>query len=277
MSEENKLLALAGEQFTAMKKRAEAAEALAATRLDELTAAAETVGVMRHRAEATEARERRLLDILTSCHEGGAGLSYRDIQNVLKKHADARLRATQSAAPAPAAPVAPAECEAHAHLTTMSDVLNCARAWEPDARIIGNIRAEDIAKAMTWALSARVSAPQGSEDSRSRAVVAEILAERERQKNVEGWTTERDDGYEYGQLGSAAVVYVLSHLTGVGFKPDHRLPAMGDALATYWPWCESWYKPDFGRRDLIKAGALITAEIERLDRAAIAAEGKAVS
>lgn len=34
-----------------------------------------------------------------------------------------------------------------------------------------------------------------------------------------------------------------------------------------WPWDESWWKPTNRRRDLVKAGALILAEIERLDRA----------
>lgn len=35
-----------------------------------------------------------------------------------------------------------------------------------------------------------------------------------------------------------------------------------------WPWPSEWWKPTDVRRDLVKAGALILAEIERLDRAA---------
>ena len=35
-----------------------------------------------------------------------------------------------------------------------------------------------------------------------------------------------------------------------------------------WPWAPEWWKPSSYRRNLIKAGALIIAEIERLDRAA---------
>jgi len=35
-----------------------------------------------------------------------------------------------------------------------------------------------------------------------------------------------------------------------------------------WPWAEKWWKPKNERRDLVKAAALILAEIERLDRAA---------
>jgi hypothetical protein len=41
----------------------------------------------------------------------------------------------------------------------------------------------------------------------------------------------------------------------------------------FWPWEASWFKPSTARRDLIKAGALILAEIERLDRAAERQEG----
>jgi hypothetical protein len=46
----------------------------------------------------------------------------------------------------------------------------------------------------------------------------------------------------------------------------------GDSLSTStptdWPWPESWWKPTGDRRNLVKAGALILAEIERIDRAA---------
>ncbi|GAG33310.1 unnamed protein product, partial [marine sediment metagenome] len=33
-----------------------------------------------------------------------------------------------------------------------------------------------------------------------------------------------------------------------------------------WPWDPSWWKPTDERRNLEKAGALIVAELERLDR-----------
>lgn len=34
-----------------------------------------------------------------------------------------------------------------------------------------------------------------------------------------------------------------------------------------WPWDFQWFKPSDDRRNLVKAGALILAELERLDRA----------
>ena len=37
-------------------------------------------------------------------------------------------------------------------------------------------------------------------------------------------------------------------------------------LRRWWPWSLDWWKPKDPRRDLVRAGALIVAEIERLDR-----------
>lgn len=38
------------------------------------------------------------------------------------------------------------------------------------------------------------------------------------------------------------------------------------SLSFRWPWPSKWWKPKSQRRDLVRAGALILAEIERLDR-----------
>jgi len=40
-----------------------------------------------------------------------------------------------------------------------------------------------------------------------------------------------------------------------------------DLMENLWPWGKEWWKPSDRRRDLVKAGALIAAEIDRLDRA----------
>lgn len=55
--------------------------------------------------------------------------------------------------------------------------------------------------------------------------------------------------------------------TGEGFADAHLTAAAPDLLGFSWPWNGRWWKPTNRRRDLIKAGALIVAEIERLDRA----------
>ncbi|HCE9784511.1 TPA: hypothetical protein NH348_003290 [Pseudomonas aeruginosa] len=38
--------------------------------------------------------------------------------------------------------------------------------------------------------------------------------------------------------------------------------------ALFWPWDEEWWKPKSARENLVRAGALVLAEIERLDRSA---------
>lgn len=86
--------------------------------------------------------------------------------------------------------------------------------------------------------------------------ILDVIAERQRQQSVEGWMPEHDDEHCNGELAMAAVCYINE--TGTvnrnGGKPWG------------WPWDASWWKPKTRRRNLVKAGALILAEIERLDR-----------
>ena len=86
----------------------------------------------------------------------------------------------------------------------------------------------------------------------------DVLAERRRQVEAEGWTPEHDDEHDDGELAAAGATYALSAANCIVEQPFHRT----------WPWQNTWWKPTVPRRDLVKAGALILAEIERLDRAA---------
>jgi len=95
----------------------------------------------------------------------------------------------------------------------------------------------------------------------------DVLAERRRQIEAEGWKPEGDDLYVDGELGAAAAAYAVN---AVGWT--HRLIA--PLTSALWPWSMNWWKPTDPRRDLVKAGALILAELDRLDRAAIRAGGK---
>ncbi|HIH4715037.1 ead/Ea22-like family protein [Klebsiella pneumoniae] len=97
-----------------------------------------------------------------------------------------------------------------------------------------------------------------SEYRTATAAAADVLAERKRQVTAEGWTPGHDDEYEHGELADAAGCYALSsELFDCAGEPPRP-----------WPWPDEWWKPTNRRRDLVKAGALILAEIERLDRAA---------
>ena len=91
----------------------------------------------------------------------------------------------------------------------------------------------------------------------------EIAAERRRQIEAEGFDASHDDQYPPGTLALAAAVYALPAAEG------NSIHASGVRVwRALWPWDGSWLKRTTRRRDLIKAGALIVAEIERIDRAA---------
>lgn len=95
-----------------------------------------------------------------------------------------------------------------------------------------------------------------AEPDPSTQVAMEILRERLRQQEVEGFDQAHDDAMNArGELRGAALSYVWGALTGVVAHP----PA-------WWPWESRWWKPTDVRRCLVKAAALIIAEIERIDR-----------
>lgn len=94
-----------------------------------------------------------------------------------------------------------------------------------------------------------------------------ITVERQRQISQEGWTTEHDDEHVLDELGSAAAAYLAVVRAQVLLRvtPD-EIAAVG--APGLWPWASSWWKPsDDPIRNLVKAGALIAAEIDRLQRA----------
>ena len=89
-----------------------------------------------------------------------------------------------------------------------------------------------------------------------------IAAERARQIEKEGWSAGHDDGHGDGALRNAAEAY-LKHLRTrwADWVWDRvRPPGM-------WPWGKKDFKPtEDPIRQLVKAGALIAAEIDRLLR-----------
>ena len=95
----------------------------------------------------------------------------------------------------------------------------------------------------------------------SRALI-DVAHERVRQVSVEGWTEQHDDRHDDGTLSQAAAVYAL-HSAG------YRTQTYGQ-LEVWQRWGWDWFKPKSLRRDLVRAAALIIADIERLDRASAA-------
>ena len=102
----------------------------------------------------------------------------------------------------------------------------------------------------------------------SLRVAVEILDERRRQTQAEGASNEADDQYGNAQLARAAAAYALDTAACTYVDPKSRDWIAGSARAL-WPWDASTYNPKAARRNLVRAGALIIAEIERLDRAAV--------
>lgn len=100
-----------------------------------------------------------------------------------------------------------------------------------------------------------------------KPVMNDIITERRRQITNEGWSEAHDDSHHAGEMALAAACYAApermfkaEQLAGRDYEP---FTAYRDA----WPWADKWWKPKDRRRDLVRAGALIVAEIERLDRA----------
>ena len=108
-----------------------------------------------------------------------------------------------------------------------------------------------------------------AENQRLRAPVSSgvvlITAERQRQIDVEGWTPEHDDEHSSSELNRAARFYAKKAQYPESYT-DVKAP-MG------WPWDTEWWKPSPDPiRNLVKAGALIAAEIDRLQRLAARAK-----
>lgn len=99
-------------------------------------------------------------------------------------------------------------------------------------------------------------APAAQQPAEQSQAARDVLAERARQINAEGWTPEHDDKHTDSSLAVAAACYALAE----PWKPTLLVEAL-------WEWAPGWFKPKDPRRNLVKAGALILAEIERLDRA----------
>lgn len=85
---------------------------------------------------------------------------------------------------------------------------------------------------------------------------ADVVSERTRQILDKGWTPELDDSHTQGLLARAGAAYAL-----MAFAPNKHA-----GLPKWWPWARELWKPTTIRRDLVKAAALIIAEIERIDR-----------
>lgn len=92
--------------------------------------------------------------------------------------------------------------------------------------------------------------------------VTAIAQERRGQIEREGYAPSEDDEYTAGELAQAACAYITWEWSEADDREGH--------LAVHWPasWNPAAFKPKDRRSDLVRAGALVAAEIDRLDRKA---------
>lgn len=94
-----------------------------------------------------------------------------------------------------------------------------------------------------------------------------IKEERLRQVSEEGWTTEHDDEHPRCALVVAGACYALDIAGRFSNEHESWLFAYKGQAKELWPWDEEWWKPtEDPIRQLVKAGALIAAEIDRFQR-----------
>lgn len=135
----------------------------------------------------------------------------------------------------------------------------------PRIEINGEPVAVDLDQ-LVWdmAEASRIPVVSAGLDQPQTAAASDVLAERMRQIEAEGWTPEHDDRYSNGQLISAATAYASRSRANI--QSGEERTDMVHVPVT-WPWATKWWKPGTTRRNLVKSAALLLAEIERLDRA----------
>jgi hypothetical protein len=82
----------------------------------------------------------------------------------------------------------------------------------------------------------------------------DVIAERQRQIHGEGWSSEHDDAHRASELARAAMALIACSF---GLVPT---------ATQWWPFDPTALRAKGARRDLVRAAALLIAEIERLDR-----------
>lgn len=99
-----------------------------------------------------------------------------------------------------------------------------------------------------------------------------ITKERERQITQEGWTADHDDEWTSGALGVAGASYALDVAARIALANEREYwsDEYSRMSKMCFPFDQEWFKPTpkDDIRELTKAGALIAAEIDRLQRVA---------
>ncbi|MDF2381340.1 hypothetical protein JMG10_07680 [Nostoc ellipsosporum NOK] len=106
-----------------------------------------------------------------------------------------------------------------------------------------------------------------------KTAIQKIAEERQRQIDKKGYCQTHDQDHDKAELASAAAAYTTSYVVNTQAKASEdkitrrRLAVMNTSIGLIWPFHGGEFKPNYENpiRDLIKAGALIVAEIERIE------------
>ena len=84
--------------------------------------------------------------------------------------------------------------------------------------------------------------------------VKDVLAERQKQIALNGYSAEHDAQYVNAELSLAAISYA-----------DPSVTSSSAPVPKLWPWQIDFWRPGSRRENLVRAAALIIAEIDRED------------
>ncbi|HVJ09297.1 MAG TPA: hypothetical protein VM554_13025 [Acidisarcina sp.] len=137
----------------------------------------------------------------------------------------------------------------------------CAYVMEPPTGLSELHDIEEMARELLAARAANSSA----------SAIGLIAAERRRQIEVEGFTSEHDDEEHWSpSLTNAAQAYA-----GIAVLQERYADVDLSCIPACWPWDAKWWKPSTDPvRNRVKAAALIAADIDRLQRAKAEARAK---
>ena len=94
-----------------------------------------------------------------------------------------------------------------------------------------------------------------------------IAAERRRQIEVEGYDTKHDLTHKPGDIALAGACYACNASAWLGTNSFGELGKKYAELSQHgfrWPFEDKYWKPKNPLSDLVRAGALIAAEIDRM-------------
>ena len=130
------------------------------------------------------------------------------------------------------------------------------------------------AKSYVETVMARAEAAWNKREMGTQKVLVELFKERVKQILHDHYDFEHDAKHSPGCLARAGAAYALLdvkapaityHSDGMKASFQMELKLLSSFL---WPWDDDSFKPKDPRRNLVRAAALIIAEIERTDRAA---------